>query len=186
MSSSSSSSGSRYITLLGHLQDYEDVCEKSHQDLKTSFWYLTKSRRKVGSGILGIDSSTNFTAELLREELQARVRLADNSNNNSTTLSSSSLEVIEAGDKEDSTTSLWTIVREEDVNSTKNNFNVDDERYRKDPIDLFYGHNQNLKVAQHNAQNALRGYIQAANQAAEILSFLQENQTAAENSKGKT
>ncbi|MGK3745265.1 MAG: hypothetical protein ACI90V_012126 [Bacillariaceae sp.] len=235
----SSSSGSRRITVLGYLQDYADVSEQSHAELKSSFWHLTKSRRNVSSGILGVDSTTAFTAEMLREELRARIRLVDGNNNdnktegdlvdeddsvppsvikddiskinsppkwklydvlekgkkNLTSEPSSMSSVRDADNNDDDddptlttglrqrkskegnnegTTSSWTIVREEDLDS--NSDDDDDEKMllRKDPIEFFYGHNRELKVAQRNAQNALAGYIQAANQAAALLTLLRE------------
>jgi hypothetical protein len=234
-----SSSGSRHITVLGYLQDYADVSEQSHQELKSSFWHLTKSRRNVSSGILGVDSTTAFTAEMLREELRARIRLFDENDNKiegdlveeedsvpppvmKDDLKSSShnsppkwnlYDVLEKGRKDftsepssmssvrdaddddddptlttglrqrkttkegnnEATTSSWTIVREEDLDSNSDD-DDDDEKMliRKDPIEFFYGHNRELKIAQRNAQNALAGYIQAANQAAALLTLLRE------------
>ena len=235
-----SSSGSRHITVLGYLQDYADVSEQSHQELKSSFWHLTKSRRNVSSGILGVDSTTAFTAEMLREELRARIRLFDENDNkiegdlvdeddsvpppvieddlkssshnsppkwnlydvqgkgrkNVTSGPSLTSSVRDADNDDDdptlttglrqrkttkegnneATTSSWTIVREEDLDSNSDDNDDDDEKMllRKDPIEFFYGHNRELKIAQRNAQNALAGYIQAANQAAALLTLLRE------------
>mmetsp|Transcript_50921 Transcript_50921/g.57678 ORF Transcript_50921/g.57678 Transcript_50921/m.57678 type:complete len:265 (-) Transcript_50921:206-1000(-) len=256
----SSSSDSSHIALLGYLQDYADISEKSHKEMKTSYWHLTKSRRNV-SGILGVDSTTAFTAQLLREELRSRVRLIDDNNkateeeeinlvdeddsvlppikkdssksycsssslnspkwnlydvllkkekekNDAETLASvssshdagneptlntglrqrktrnisstkikseKSKEKEQAQKKEsnEATISSCTILHEEDLE-----LKIDDDNEKllgKDPIEFFYGHNRELKIAQRNAQNALNSYIQAANHAAVILTFLRES-----------
>ena len=60
------------ITTLTFLQNYADASEKAHEDLKSCIWQLTKSRRNNQSGIIGIDSTTAYTAELLREQLRAQ------------------------------------------------------------------------------------------------------------------
>jgi len=62
---------------LGHLQDYADASEQAHEELKSCIWQLTKSRRNVRSGIIGVDSTTAYTAELLREELRAQIRVVN-------------------------------------------------------------------------------------------------------------
>mmetsp|Transcript_11434 Transcript_11434/g.32920 ORF Transcript_11434/g.32920 Transcript_11434/m.32920 type:complete len:219 (+) Transcript_11434:176-832(+) len=68
---------SKAFTALGHLQDYADASAKAHDELKSCMWQLTKSRRNVRSGIIGVDSTTAYTAELLREELRAQLRVVD-------------------------------------------------------------------------------------------------------------
>jgi hypothetical protein len=70
-------SSSKTFTALSYLQDYADASEKAHEELKSCMWQLTKSRRNVRSGILGVDSTTAYTAELLREELRAQIRVVD-------------------------------------------------------------------------------------------------------------
>ncbi|VEU37431.1 unnamed protein product [Pseudo-nitzschia multistriata] len=65
------------LEALGHLQDYADASEKAHDELKSCLWQLTKSRRNVRSGILGVDSANAYTAGLLREELRAQFRVFD-------------------------------------------------------------------------------------------------------------
>jgi len=259
---SSSSSRSSHITLLGYLQDYADISEKSHKEMKTSYWHLTKSRRNASSGILGVDSTTAFTAQLLREELISRVRLVDDNNKaaeeeeinlvdedesilrpikidpsksscsssspnspkwnlydvllkkakekdntetlasvssvhddndptlntglrqrktrnmSSTKIKSATNEGKEQAQKEEgneATTSSCTILHEEDLDSNSDIYDDDEKLLGKDPIEFFYGHNRELKIAQRNAQNALNSYIQAANQAVVILTFLRES-----------
>ena len=68
---------SKTFEALGHLQNYSDSSDKAHGELKSCQWQLTKSRRNVRSGILGVDSKTAYTAELLREELRAQIRVLD-------------------------------------------------------------------------------------------------------------
>lgn len=66
---------SKTFEALGYLQNYADASEKAHGELKSCMWQLTKSRRNVRSGIIGVDSTTAYTAELLREELRAQMRV---------------------------------------------------------------------------------------------------------------
>ena len=266
---------SKTFTALGHLQDYVDASEKAHNELKSCMWQLTKSRRNVRSGILGVDSTTAYTAALLREELRARLRVVDvvddngngngndeeldlinedsvpppvkgkdkdddssNSNNSSKIIlcpqwklynvllerekarksatsnkpssSSSSAHHTADNDPTESTgmrqrkatttttnnnkknienkaattitsSSSWTMVREEDLNSDDddNDDNIEDEKIlQTDPIKLFGGYftARELKVAQRDAQQALNGYIQAANEAAKLLALLREKE----------
>jgi len=257
----SSSSGSHRITILGHLQDYADISEKSNKEMKTGYWHLTKSRRNVSSGILGVDSTTAFTAQLLREELRSRIRLVDDNNkikeeeeinlvdeddsvlpsikkdpcisscsslspkspkwnlydvllekakpknaadliasvssahdaDNYSTLntglrqrktrstSSKKIKSVDSEEKEqaqkegsnEATTSFCTILHDDNLDS--NSDDEDEKLLRKDPIEFFYGHNRELKIAQRNAQNALNSYIQAANHAAAILTYIRES-----------
>ena len=68
---------SKAFTVLGHLQNYVDASEKAQGELKSCMWQLTKSRRNVRSGIIGVDSTTAYTAELLREELRAQIRVVE-------------------------------------------------------------------------------------------------------------
>ena len=75
------STSSKTFTALSHLQDYADASEKAHEELKSCMWQLTKSRRNVRSGIIGVDSTTAYTAELLREELRAQIRIVDDNDN---------------------------------------------------------------------------------------------------------
>ena len=65
------------FTTLGHLQNYAESSEKAHGELKSCLWQLTKSRRNVRSGIIGVDSKTAYTAALLREDLRAQIRVID-------------------------------------------------------------------------------------------------------------
>lgn len=64
------------------MQDYADASEQAHEELKSCIWQLTKSRRNVRSGIIGVDSTTAYTAELLREELRAQIRVVDDGEKN--------------------------------------------------------------------------------------------------------
>ena len=236
------------LTALGHLQDYADSSEKAGDELKSCMWQLTKSRRNVRSGILGIDSTTAYTAELLREELRAQIRVIDcNSNDENdeidlvnedasssspTTLAdkdrfgssstasaatfpprwklcnvlsemkkskeplSSKSRDSNAADPTESTgirqrknndkteavaeldsipSESWTLIQEEDLN---NNDEEDENEkiLQTDPLKLFGGYftARELKVAQRKAQQALDGYIQAANEAAKLLTLLRE------------
>ncbi len=77
---------SKTFEALGLLQNYADASETAHGELKSCLWQLTKSRRNVRSGILGVDSTTAYTAELLREELRAQIRVVDESNLDDTTI----------------------------------------------------------------------------------------------------
>eukprot|EP00531_Pseudo-nitzschia_arenysensis_P011354 CAMPEP_0116146684 /NCGR_PEP_ID=MMETSP0329-20121206/17301_1 /TAXON_ID=697910 /ORGANISM="Pseudo-nitzschia arenysensis, Strain B593" /LENGTH=213 /DNA_ID=CAMNT_0003642459 /DNA_START=39 /DNA_END=680 /DNA_ORIENTATION=+ len=83
---------SKTFEALGLLQNYVDASETAHGELKSCLWQLTKSRRNVRSGILGVDSTTAYTAELLREELRAQIRVVNDAND--------SIELVD----EDSTT----------------------------------------------------------------------------------
>jgi len=236
------------LTALGHLQDYADASEKAGDELKSCMWQLTKSRRNVRSGIIGVASTTAYTAELLREELRAQIRVVDGSSNDEndeidlvnedtrnsspTTLSdkdkfgsSSTASAVKspprwklcnvllemkkskeplssesrhsnASDPTESTgirqrknngkteavaeldsspSESWTLVQEEDLN---NNDEEDENQkiLQTDPLKLFGGYftARELKVAQRNAQMALDGYIQAANEAAKLLTVLRE------------
>ena len=68
---------SKTFEALGYLQNYADASEKAQGELKSCMWQLTKSRRNVRSGIIGVDSTTAYTAELLREELRAQMRVVE-------------------------------------------------------------------------------------------------------------
>lgn len=219
---------SKTFTALSYLQDYADASEKANGALKSSIWQLTKSRRNVRSGILGVDSTTAYTAELVREDLRARIRVMDGGENvdidlvnedstpakgktasstapewkvhdvlleleKSRILSDVDASSLSATSKEDpnptestgirhrknkkeasdtSPTSSWTMVQEDDLNSDD-----EDERIlRTDPVKFFGGYftARELKVAQRDAQEALYGYIQAANEAAKLLQLLKE------------
>jgi len=233
---------SKTFETLSTLQNYADLSEKAHGELKSCIWQLTKSRRNVRSGIIGVDSATAYTAELVREELRAQIRVVDSNkmiedadlidensdaapkdNRNlragNTTPQWKSHNVLleleqskgttapehkskvtnestgirnrkkknqkEAATEEEPTTSTsrdtspsssWTIVQKEDLDSDAEE---DEKLLRTDPIKLFGGHNftaRELKVAQRNAEQSLNTYIQAANEAAKILSLLKEAQ----------
>jgi hypothetical protein len=252
------SSCSKTFTALSHLQDYADASDKAHEELKSCMWQLTKSRRNVRSGIIGVDSTTAYTAELLREELRAQIRVVDNGNDTNTDNNNggeidlvdedSGQQPAPSNDKEDaaavvpewkvynvlseidnarksasqdasssafksraadstestgmrqrknnnnnntkkaattipttsssssssldtSPTSSWTMVQEEDLNS---DLDEDEKIMRTDPIKLFGGYftARELKVAQLHAKESLNSYIQAANQAAQLLELL--------------
>jgi len=233
-------STSKTFEVLGHLQDYADASEKAHKELKSCMWQLTKSRRNVRSGILGVDSTTAYTAELLREELRAQIRVVDDDGNGkdeeghlinedsvpppvkdkdndsssgfpqwklynvllekekARKSATSEPETRHAADNNTtestgirqrknnnidnksaatiSTSASWTMVREEDLNSDEDD---EDERIlQTDPVKLFGGYftARELKVAQRDAQQALNGYIQAANEAAKLLALLREKE----------
>mmetsp|Transcript_6326 Transcript_6326/g.15682 ORF Transcript_6326/g.15682 Transcript_6326/m.15682 type:complete len:238 (+) Transcript_6326:19-732(+) len=68
---------SNTIVALNYLQNYSDTSGKAHEKLKSCIWQLTKSRRNSQSGIIGVDSTTAYTAELLREELRAQICVID-------------------------------------------------------------------------------------------------------------
>eukprot|EP00536_Pseudo-nitzschia_multiseries_P008747 jgi/Psemu1/305961/fgenesh1_kg.228_\ len=108
---------SKAFQALSHLQDYSDATEKAHNELKSCVWQLTKSRRNVRSGIIGVDSTTAYTAELLREELRAQLRVVDGGCSDENDAAAAAVaelvneDAVKANDKGDSSGTTTTTTR---------------------------------------------------------------------------
>jgi hypothetical protein len=220
------------LATLKHLQDYIQQHDAGNKALKQSFWRLTKSRHNSRS--LTLESP--YQAEQLREEFQARTRVAvsapqgdgyddDNAegveptlvseekNNHQSTTTFQLVDTLEelSRNKENhpstkeaarqdtaglrqrkqqhdatgkaaaaATTTTeeensWTIVEEQN-----NQQQLQEENELHDPLQLFGGGltPRELQTAQQEAKRALQSYIEAANQAAAILSLVSNNSDA--------
>jgi hypothetical protein len=63
------------LAVLEHLQEYANASRDAHTEIKSCLWQLTKSRRNV-RGVM-MRGTTDFKAELLREDWRARHRLVN-------------------------------------------------------------------------------------------------------------
>ncbi|KAL3939193.1 MAG: hypothetical protein SGBAC_006030 [Bacillariaceae sp.] len=176
------------MEVLKHLEEYSKETEDASKDLKSSFWHLTKSRKRYQGGFLAsVDSS--YSAGDLREEFSAlsvleivEPVLQEENDSVEKTVNNSVewrlVDVAEAKEKEEIKTHPNTDTglrqRNQKVNQSQTKQSMLEEDLKTiDPLSLFGGLTpRDLRQAQTSAKQALEKYIEAANRVAAIQELI--------------
>lgn len=176
------------MEVLKHLEEYSNVTEDAHENLKSSFWHLTKSRKRYQGGFLASVDSL-YSAGELREEFSALAvleieepTLTDETdtvgNENDESFEWKLVDVSEAKQREDTKTQPKSETglrqRNQKVNQPQSNSSMQQEDLKTiDPLSLFGGLTpQDLRRAQTSAKKALEKYVDAANKVATIQALI--------------
>lgn len=185
------------LDVLTLLDEYISAHEDASSNLKSTFWNISKARRQKG----GLGVGFSYSALDVREELKADAKLqcrevlepelVDESNPDKKTFvlhfggvvgMNKDEGLVESQNKEVSDTGLR---RRKGKDPEKNKYKKwstdilnEDEQKKSlmiDPIELFGAFPpKELKLAQKNAKDSLKSYIEAANAARTILKLIEE------------